>query len=239
MYTIRLAKIGLKVTARRYLFVFLVVLVSRGLMPLRSAEPAEVVIAADDTCPYQIVLPDASATEAIRGGLYETARLVQAAFLANGFRTPIVVESQRDAAKPAIFLGNTRFSREHGVDTSKVIGWGYILKVVGRDVIIAGRDQPAPVKTTQPRRPTWDRIGTAKGVADFLRQYAGVRFFTQTCRHASRSELRGTWTGNIALLLNSFPRRVSLSPQTLTFGRRHPSVSIRPIRRAAVSTTLR
>ena len=78
--------------------------------------------------------------------------------------------------RPAIFLGDTAFARTQGIPLSSLKGWSYVQKAVGRDVIIAGRDQPSPAKSLQERRPTWDCLGTAKGVVDFLRQYAGTRF---------------------------------------------------------------
>ena len=141
-----------------------------------SGECADLVLGGQGKSDYQIVLPDASASPAIGECLQQTAKLVQAAFKANGLETPIVAESKRDLAKPAIYLGNTAFAQEHKIEISKLAGWGYVQKAVGRDVIIAGRDHPAPAKAVEPRRPMWDRIGTAKGVVDFLRQYVGTRF---------------------------------------------------------------
>jgi len=60
-------------------------------------------------------------------------------------------------------LGDTAFAQKQGVDLAKLKGWGYVQKVCGRDVIIAGRDHASPGKGV--RRGDWDRIGTAKGVA--------------------------------------------------------------------------
>ncbi len=139
-------------------------------------ERAELELAADGKCPYQVVLPATFTNPTIGQCLEQTARLVQAAFLANGFDIAVVPEDERDTTKPGIYLSDTAFARRHGVELTKPEGWSYVYKVVGQDIIIAGRDQPAPVKTTNRRRPIWDRIGTAKGVADFLRQYVGVRF---------------------------------------------------------------
>ncbi len=107
-------------------------------------------------------------------GLQQTARLLQTAFQANGFTLPIVAEAKRDAAKPAIFLGNTAFARQHGVEVAKLKGWSYVQRVSGRDVIIAGREQAAP--GTGARKSEWDRLGTAKGVTDFMRLHLGTRF---------------------------------------------------------------
>ena len=141
-----------------------------------SAPAADLVLAADGKSDYQIVVPDQSATEGITAGLTQTARLLQAAFKANGAEVAIVSEAKRDAAKPGIFLGDTAFARSKGVELAKLRGWSYVHQVSGRDVIIAGREQPAPGKAKTTRRGEWERFGTAKGVTDFLRQYLGVRF---------------------------------------------------------------
>ncbi|MDB5341382.1 MAG: hypothetical protein JWN70_7001 [Planctomycetaceae bacterium] len=141
-----------------------------------TCECAELVLGDQAKTEYQLVLPDSAPSPSVGACLQQTARLMQTAFKANGLDLAIVAESQRDTAKPAIYLGDTAFAREQKIELAKLTGWSYVLKVVGRDVIIAGRDQPAPAKSIQERRPTWDRIGTAKGVADFLRQYMGTRF---------------------------------------------------------------
>ena len=141
-----------------------------------GAGAADLTLAAKGKSDYQIVVPDASPSPAIGEGLKQAARLVRTAFKANGCDVPVVAESKRDRAKPGIYLGDTAFARAKGVAVAGLQGWGYVHKVVGRDVIIAGRDHPGPTKRLRRRRPTFDRLGTVKGVADFLREYAGTRF---------------------------------------------------------------
>jgi len=150
-----------------------------GLLATAAAPPAaDLVLAGNGQSDYQVVVPDTSPSPAISEGLNQTARLVQTAFQANGFEVPVVAEGQRDPTKPGIYLGDTAFARANGVHVAQLTGWSYVHQVVGRDVIIAGRDHPAPSPpdTEEVRRPTWDRLGTAKGVTDFLRQYVGTRF---------------------------------------------------------------
>jgi len=150
------------------------------LAPLAALHAADtgLVLLRDGRSDYQIVVPDKLPTEALTECLNQTARLVQTAFKANGADVSVVAESKRDTARPAIYLGNTDFARQQGVNVAKVKGWGYVQRAVERDVIIAGRDEAAPDEggPVNQRRPKWDRVGTAKGVADFLRQFAGVRF---------------------------------------------------------------
>ncbi|MCB1062178.1 MAG: DUF4838 domain-containing protein [Verrucomicrobiae bacterium] len=144
---------------------------------ITTGSTTELVLAEDGKTTYEIVLPDASQSETIANSLRQTARLIQTTFAANGVEIPVVAEATHEKVKPGIFLGDTALARAQGVDVSQLTGWGYVHQVVnGRDLIIAGHDHPAPADATNPRRPVWDRLGTAKGVADFLRQYAGVRF---------------------------------------------------------------
>ncbi|MCE9608136.1 MAG: DUF4838 domain-containing protein [Planctomycetia bacterium] len=148
------------------------------LLLAAPATAAEVVLFRDGKSDYEIVLPDASPTPEFAACLKQTARLVQSAFKANGVEIGIVAEKEHDAAKPAIFLGSTNFALKNGVDTEKLVDWSYVLRVVGRDVIVAGHDQPTPLPI-DPRTKQgegWDRVGTAKAAVDFLRQYLGVRF---------------------------------------------------------------
>jgi len=142
----------------------------------RQASAADLVLAADGKSDYQIVVPDTGPSPAVEECLNQTARLVQTAFKANGVDVPVVPEGKRDPARPGIYLGDTALARANGVAVAELKGWGYVHKAAGRDLIIAGRDHPAPFNPDARRRRTWDRVGTAKGVADFLRQYAGTRF---------------------------------------------------------------
>lgn len=126
---------------------------------------------------YQIVLPDQYATPAIAADMKQVARLVQTAFQANGAELTVVAEAARDKAKPAIYLGDTAFARSHGADVAQLKGWSYVHKAVGRDVIVAGRDEPAPGRGPNTKNGAgFDRIGTAKAVTDFLQSYVGTRF---------------------------------------------------------------
>jgi hypothetical protein len=141
-----------------------------------SATAADLVLLSDGKSDYQIVVPDKLPTEALTECVQQTARLVQAVFKANGAEVSVVTEGKRDAAKAALFLGDTQFARQQGVDATKLRDWSYVQRVVGKDVIIAGHDHAARGETENKRRPDWDRTGTAKAAADFARQFMGVRF---------------------------------------------------------------
>lgn len=124
---------------------------------------------------YQIIVPDKYPTPAIAEDMKQVARLLQTAFKANGADLPIVAESALDKAKPGIFLGDTAFARAKGINVSQLKGWSYILKVIDKNLIIAGNDQPCPAPPN-PKKFQFDKVATAKGVTDFLQSYAGTRF---------------------------------------------------------------
>jgi hypothetical protein len=146
------------------------------LATTRAALCADIVVAENGKTDYQVIVPDAAANPELAPYLDSVAHLVQSAFKGNGFEIPVVAESQRDPAKPGLYLGNTAFARSNGFDVAKVKDWGYVHKAVGRDIIIAGLDEVAPVKLKNPGAPAFNRVGTAKAIADFLRLYAGTRF---------------------------------------------------------------
>ena len=126
---------------------------------------------------YQIVLPDGYPSPEIGADMVQVARLVQTAFKANGSELAVVAEAARDTAKPAIYLGDTAFARSHGIDVRELAGWSYVHRAVGRDIIITGRDETAPGRNMKgASRSSFDRIGTAKAVTDFLQTHVGVRF---------------------------------------------------------------
>lgn len=137
---------------------------------------ADLPILSNGKSDYTIVIPDGQPTPALQACLEQTARLLQAALKAGGAEVAIVAESRRDATKPAIFLGDTHMARKNGVDVAKLKDWGYVHRVIGKDIVIAGHDHPARAKAADARRPNWDRVGTAKAAVDFARQYMGVRF---------------------------------------------------------------
>jgi len=137
---------------------------------------ADLVLLDNRVSEYQIAIPDRFASPTMAESVQQTARLMQVAFQASGAEVAVTAESDRVKTKPTIFLGDTEFARQNGVDAKQLRDWSYIQRVVGRDILITGHDHPARGETENRRRPNWDRVGTAKAVADFARQHLGVRF---------------------------------------------------------------
>lgn len=137
---------------------------------------AELVIAEKKQCDYQIVVPDKTADHMVDGWLMLAARLTQAALAKHGFEVPITSEGAKSNDKPGLYLGATHFAKANGVNVEQLADWTYHQKVIGRDVIVAGEDKRDPLKVGNGRELPVAVLGTVKGVCDFLREHAGVRF---------------------------------------------------------------
>lgn len=147
-----------------------------GLAATASATAcaADLVIAEKGSTDYRIVLPAGSKDEIIAHWLFISAKLMQAALERNGFKIEIVKEGTASQGKPGIYLGAADFAKKNGVRVEQYDDWTYHLKAVGKDLVIAGNDRKdhgRPLRGTP-----LALLGTVKGVCDFLRQYAGVRF---------------------------------------------------------------
>ena len=137
---------------------------------------ASLVLAENGKTDYQIVIPDKGKEEIVDNWLFAAAKLMQAAFEKNGFKIDVVQEGAKAADKPGIYLGATEFAKKSGIKVEQHDDWTYYHKAVGKDLIIAGNDKKDPVNTIKFTKTPLALLGTVKGVCDFLREYAGVRF---------------------------------------------------------------
>ena len=141
-----------------------------------SLTAADLVIAENKACDYQIIVPEKSGDVFVDGWLTLAARLTQTAFARNDFVVAIITESARAKDKPGLYLGATQFAKAHGVVVDQLEDWTSFQKAVGRDVIIAGRDRRDAMKKSSGSEVPLALLGTVKGVCDFLRERVGVRF---------------------------------------------------------------
>ncbi len=152
------------------------------IVRLTLAGGGQMILAAEGKTEYQIVLPDTFPHARLELLLRDTAALMQRTFATNGFAIAVVAESERDSSRPSIFLGDTAFARAQGIVLDTLEGWAYVHKLVGRDLIIAGIDRWLPYPDGDEyslyQRRLGARLGTTKGVTDFLYHYAGVRFLS-------------------------------------------------------------
>ena len=118
-----------------------------------------------------VVPPDAGSVAAFAAEEIQT--LLQAC---TGAKLPIVPEP--DGGKPAIHLGATTLASTNGIDGAALPRDAFIIKSVGNNIFIAGRDD----KEREPKRGMylWGALyerGTLFGAYEFLERFAGVRFF--------------------------------------------------------------
>ena len=99
--------------------------------------------------------------------------------LAKVFGRIVAVVTEPTAGKVQIVVGDSRWTREAGIDVSALPRDAFRLKTQAGWVYVAGRDDPAAAlgadlaKGLYPRR----EHATAFGVCEFLERYAGVRFY--------------------------------------------------------------
>lgn len=136
----------------------------------------DLVIAEHKVSDYQIIVPDPTGDVLVDGWLRLSARLTQVAFAKNGFEIAITTEGAKAKDKPGLYLGATQFAKAHGVALESLKDWTYFQKVIGRDVIIAGRDKRDSARKSDGGEMPLALLGTVKGVCDFLRERMGVRF---------------------------------------------------------------
>lgn len=143
-------------------------------------EPEDLILGFRGKSKYQIVVPDSFEETATESSVMRAAELVREAFAANKITLPVVKESALNAARPAFFIGATKFAAANGGDASGLSGFGYRHKVVGKNVIIAGHDGPDTLagKRVSAKEPELPFEGTLFGAAEFVHHYVGARFLS-------------------------------------------------------------
>ncbi|MDB4459105.1 DUF4838 domain-containing protein [bacterium] len=178
-----------------------------------TAYAADLVIAENGKCDYQIVIPDKGKDSIVDHWLLMTAKLTQTAFEKNGFAVVVVEEGAKAKEKPCIYLGATRFAAKNGIDVEQHDDWTYYIKAVGKDLIVAGNDKQDPVKTIRGTQTPLALLGTVKGACDFLREYVGVRFLFQNMtkiQFVARSKDRGMFNEDGSLKVDT--RSIAFTP---------------------------
>lgn len=150
----------------------------------RIDEPEDIILGFRGKSKYQIVVPDAFADDAAQSSVTRAAELVQQAFAANAITLPVVKESAMEAARPALFIGSTKFAVANGVDGRRLEGYEHAHQVVGRNVIIAGHDAPDGLADKRAATGFRSKVsplpyeGTLFGAAEFVHRYVGARFLS-------------------------------------------------------------
>lgn len=94
-----------------------------------------------------------------------------------GCEVPLVTDE--DAESVRIFVGDSRWSRNAGIDVSNLPRDAFRVKSSGRRIYLVGRDNPKCDLETSLAKGVYPNLehGTAFAVCEFLERYAGVRFY--------------------------------------------------------------
>ena len=93
------------------------------------------------------------------------------------FGAPVPVVTAPTGTKCAVILGDTPEARKAGIDVRRLSRDGYRIKSSGKNIIIAGLDDP---KGKPGRTIGWGLFferGTLNGVIDFMERFGGMGFF--------------------------------------------------------------
>ena len=121
-----------------------------------------------------VIVVDAKASKVTR---FAASQLQEFLSQILGAKIPVATVSGKEHN---IYVGATDFAARHGVDVKKMVRDGFVIKTVGKDIIIAGRDD---AKTDPVRALTggvWAQHyerATLFAVYDFLERFAKVRFY--------------------------------------------------------------
>jgi len=101
-------------------------------------------------------------------------------FLQQSFGQTVPVVSSPDAEKTSIILGENDYSREAGIDLAKLPRDGFIIKAVGRNIFIVGKDDDRVDVERNMKSGVWGQLferATLFGVYDFLERMIGIKFY--------------------------------------------------------------
>lgn len=92
---------------------------------------------------------------------------------ATGAELPIFPESRTPSAcKGLIYLGDCQATRKAGIETAKLAPAGFVIRLIGQDLFLAGNDSNGPIGNRWTA--TWH--GTLFAVYEFLETEMGVRW---------------------------------------------------------------
>ena len=97
--------------------------------------------------------------------------------LSKAFGSSVPVVKTPSGTRTAIILGDTPEARKAGIDVKKLPRDGFRIKSAGKNILIAGQDEP---KNDPARAIGWALFferGTLNGVIGFLERFGGMRFY--------------------------------------------------------------
>ena len=103
-----------------------------------------------------------------------------AEFLSQAVGSTITVKNAPSGKVPAIIIGDCKLAAKHGIDPTKFDRDGFVIKSIGKDILIIGRDtdvDPLGIITAFGDK---GHVATVFGVHDFLERFAGMRYYFPT-----------------------------------------------------------
>jgi len=102
-------------------------------------------------------------------------------YLSKSFGTQVPIVKSPASKKVSIIVGNSTTARKYGINIATLPRDGFIIKTIGKNIIIVGKDDPKvdPVRALK-NRSMWKHYyerATLFGVYDFLERFVGVRFY--------------------------------------------------------------
>ena len=132
------------------------------------------VLVKDGKVNFELVVPD----YALKPAKYAANEAAE--FLSKAFGQKITVKNVSSGKVPAIIIGDSKLAAKHGIDPTKFDRDGFVIKTIGKDILIIGRDTDVdPIKIITAFGDK-GHVATVFGVHDFLERFAGVRFYFPT-----------------------------------------------------------
>ena len=120
---------------------------------------------------FELVVPADASTPAKFAG-NEAAEQLSAAF-----GQKIDVLSAPSGKVPAIVIGDVKLAKKNGIDIDKLDRDGFVIRTVGNQVLIVGRDTQDDPRQVIIRFGDKGQVATLFGVYDFLERFAGIRYY--------------------------------------------------------------
>ena len=169
-------------------------LVSAAVCGLAAAHAAEISCLPEPKIPRSIKVDKAVNTVLVKDGKVNFEIVVPsyalkpakfaakeaAEFLSQAVGSTITVKNAPSGKVPAIIIGDCKLAAKHGIDPTKFDRDGFVIKTIGKDILIIGRDtdvDPLGIITAFGDK---GHVATVFGVHDFLERFAGMRYYFPT-----------------------------------------------------------
>lgn len=120
---------------------------------------------------FELVVPAGASRPAIFAGNEAATMLTKA------FGKKISVAAQASGKCPAIIIGDKALAEKNGIDLKKLDRDGFVIRSIGNQVLIIGRDTNTDPRNVIIRYGDKGEVATLFGVYDFLERFAGIRYY--------------------------------------------------------------